>query len=64
MAADGQRLQKLNLALAVDDAAVVEFGDARDGLRARAAVEVDDFLVGVLEGEDDRVGREGGEGGV
>jgi hypothetical protein len=64
MAADGQRLQKLNLALAVDDAAVVEFRDARDGLRARAAVEVDDFLVGVLEGEDDRVGGEGGEGGV
>jgi hypothetical protein len=52
--------------LAVDDALGVELGHAGDagiagGLRG---VEVDYFLRGFLEGEDDRVGWEGGEVGV
>lgn len=52
--------------LAIEYAAGVEFGDARDvgaggGL---CGVEVDDFLGVVFEGEDDGVGREGGEVGV
>ena len=42
----------------------VEFGDAGDGLGVAARVEVDDVFVGVLEGEDDGVGWEGGEFGV
>lgn len=42
----------------------VEFGDARDGRAVGAGVEVDDFGVGVFEGEDDGVGGEGGEVGV
>lgn len=42
----------------------VEFGDALDGRAIRARVEVDDFLVRVLEGKDDGVGGEGGEVGV
>jgi hypothetical protein len=50
-------------ALAVDNALGVELGDAGDagvagGLRG---VEVDYFLGGFLEGEDDGVGWEGGE---
>jgi len=42
----------------------VEIGDAGDGGRVGAGVEVDDFGVGVFEGEDDGIGGEGGEGGV
>ena len=39
----------------------VEFGNTFDGRGAAACIEVDDFLVGVLEREDDRVCRERGE---
>jgi hypothetical protein len=52
------------VALAVDDAGRVEFGDAGDGRGALALVEGGYFLVGELEGEDDGVGGEDGEGGV
>jgi hypothetical protein len=57
----GKRLEEGHLALAVDDAARVELGDAGDGLGRGAGVEVDDILVRVLEGEDDGVGGEDGE---
>ena len=39
----------------------VELGDAFDGGAVRTGIEVDDFLVGVLEGKDYGVGREGRE---
>lgn len=52
------------MALAIDDALAVEFRDAWDGRAGGARVEVDNFLVGVLEGEDDRVGGEDGKVGV
>jgi hypothetical protein len=42
----------------------VELRDPLDGFRVAARVEVDYLVVGVLEREDDGVGREGGEGGV
>lgn len=42
----------------------VEFGNTRNRLGIAARVEVDDFLVGVLEGEDDGVGGESCELGV
>jgi hypothetical protein len=54
----------LQLALAVEDMLGVELGDAFNGRAVRARVEVDNFLVGVLEGKDDGVGWEGGEIGV
>ena len=63
-AAHGQWLEELYLALAVEDVLGVELGDAFDGLGIAARVEVDDFLVRVLEGEDDGVGWEGCEGWV
>lgn len=49
------------MTLAIEDALAIELGHAGDGLGARAAVEVDDLLVGVLEGQEDGIGREGGE---
>lgn len=54
------------LALAVDDALVVELRGAGDGFRAGCLrrVEVDDFLAGLFEGQDHRVGWEDGEFGV
>lgn len=64
LGAHGQRLEKLQLALAVEDMARVELRNAIDGRRVAARVEVDDVLVGVLEGKDDGVGWEGGELGV
>lgn len=60
----GQRLEELDAALAIDNALAVELRNARDGRGRRARVEIDDLLVRVLEGEDDGVGREDGEGGV
>jgi hypothetical protein len=41
---DGQGLEELDLALAVDDAAGVEVGDAGDLGLFLGGVEVDDFL--------------------
>ena len=64
LARDGDGLEELQFALAVEDVLGVEFGDARDGRAVGAGVEVDDFRVGVFEGEDDGVGGEGGEVGV
>jgi hypothetical protein len=54
----------LDEALAVDDAFGVEFGDARDGGCGLRGVEVDYFLAGAFEGEDDGVGGEDGEFGM
>jgi hypothetical protein len=42
----------------------VELGDAFDGLSIAPRVEIDDFLVRVLEWENDGVGWEGREGWV
>jgi hypothetical protein len=50
--------------LAVDDAAGVKCGDARDRVRGLRGVEVDYFLRGLFEGENDGIGREDGEVGV
>ena len=50
--------------LAVDDPSGVEFGDAGDGSRGLGGVEVDDFLGGLFEGEDDWVGWEDSEVGM
>ena len=61
LARHGDGLQELQLALAIEHVLGVELGHARDGRAVRAGVEVDDFRVGVLEGEDDGVGGEGGE---
>ena len=60
----GQGAEEGYFALAVDDAARVELGHPRDRLRAGTAVEVDDVLVRVLEGQDDGVGGKDGEVGV
>ena len=49
-ARDGQGLEKGDFALAVDDAAAVEFGDVGDDVCVFVAEEVDDFLVGEFEG--------------
>jgi hypothetical protein len=57
----GQWLEELDLALAIEDAFGIELGNAIDGSAVTARVEVDDLLVGVLEWQDDRVGREGSE---
>lgn len=63
-ARDGEGLEDLNLALAVDAALLVELGHAGDGDGRGARVEVDDLLVSVLERQDERVRGEGGEVGV
>lgn len=60
----GDGLEECDGALAVDDAAGVELGDAGDGDGVGAGVEVDDVEVGFLEGEDDAVGGEDLEVGV
>jgi hypothetical protein len=52
----------LYLALAIEDVLGVELGNTFDGLCIATRVKVDDFLVGVLEREDDGIGWEGGEG--
>jgi hypothetical protein len=54
----------LDLALTIKNALGVKLGYAFDGGAVAALVEVDDLLIGVFEWEDDRVGREGSEGGV
>lgn len=51
----------MDLALAIKDAFCVELRNAFDGSAVTARIEVDDFLVGVLEWEDDWVRREGSE---
>ena len=51
-------LVELKLALAVEHMLSVELGYAIDGLSVRPSVEVNYFLVGVLEGQDDRICRE------
>lgn len=64
LGAYGQGLEKLDLALAIENALGVELWYALDGSAIAARVEVDNFLVGVLEWEDDRVGGEGSKGRV
>jgi hypothetical protein len=64
LGAYGQGFEELELALAIEDASGVELRDTFDWLAVAPCVEVDDILVGVLEGKDDGVGREGSEGWV
>jgi hypothetical protein len=64
LGAYGQGLEKLDLALAVENTFRIELGYALNGRAVAARVEVDDFLVGVLEREDDGVGRECRKGRV
>jgi hypothetical protein len=59
LGAYGQGLEKLQLTLAVKNALGIELGHALDGGTVAARVEINDFLVGMLEREDDGVGREG-----
>lgn len=64
--AGGEGFVEDHFAFAVEDACAVELGHVGDG-GARVmlcGVEVDDFLRGMLEGEDDGVGWEDGEVGV
>lgn len=58
----GERLQELNLALSIKDVLGVKLGHAFDWCRVAARVEINDFLIGMLEREDDGVGWEGREG--
>jgi hypothetical protein len=58
---DWERLQESNTALAIDDALRVELGNTGNWLGGGASVEVNYFLVGVLEWEKDRVCWEYGE---
>jgi hypothetical protein len=60
----GEWLEELDLALSIKDVFGVELGHAFDGFRVAARVEVNNFLVGMLERKDDGVGWEGREGGV
>lgn len=57
----GEGFEELDETLAVDDALGVEFGDVGDGRCGLRGVEVNYFLGGAFEGEDDRVRREDGE---
>jgi hypothetical protein len=56
--------EDLDLALAIEDMLGVELGNTFNRLCIAARVKVNDLLIGVLEREDDRVGREGGKGGM
>lgn len=58
LAGGRDRLEELELALAIEDMLGIEFRYAIDGLGVRAGVKVDYFLVGVLERQDDGVCRE------
>jgi hypothetical protein len=49
------RLQEFELALAVENMLGIELGHTSDWLSVRASVEVDYFLIGVLERQDDGV---------
>jgi hypothetical protein len=49
----------LDFALSIKDTLGIEFGHALNGSRIATRVEVDDFLIGVLEGEDDGIGGKG-----
>jgi hypothetical protein len=57
-------LEEFDLAFAVQDVLGVKLGDAFDGLSIAPRIEIDDFLVCVLEWENDGVGWEGREGWV
>jgi hypothetical protein len=46
----GQGFEKLELALAIEDASSVELWYAFDGFAVAPCIEVDDILVGVFEG--------------
>jgi hypothetical protein len=59
-----ERLEELELALAVKDMLGVELGDAINRRAVGARVEIDHFLVCMLKGKDDGVGWEGSEVGV
>lgn len=59
LAAHRNWLEELDLALAIKHVLGIELGDSGDGRRVGARVKVDDFLIRVLEGKDDGVGREG-----
>ena len=57
-----KRLEELYPALSVENMLGVELGYALDGLGVAARIEVDDFLVCMLEWKNDGVGREGSKG--
>lgn len=48
-------LEEFELTLAIEDMLGVELGDTSDRLGVRASVEVNYFLIGVLEGQNDGV---------
>jgi hypothetical protein len=54
-----QRFEELYLALSVKDMLSVELGYAFNGRRVTARVEINDFLIRVLERKNDRVSGEG-----
>ena len=51
-------------ALAIEDVLGVELGNTFNRLCIAARVKVNDFLVRVLEREDDRISRKGGKRGM
>lgn len=55
----GEGLEYLDVALAVEDAGLVDRRDAGDGGVARCGIVVDDALVGAFELQDHGVGGEG-----
>jgi hypothetical protein len=58
----GQGLEKLDLALAIEDAFSIKLWYAFNRCAVAARIEIYDFLVGVLEGEDDGVGGKSSKG--
>jgi hypothetical protein len=56
-----QRLEKLQLALAVKNTLGIELWYTFDRCTVATRIEVDDILVGMLEWQDDGVSREGSE---
>lgn len=63
-AGNWQWLEELKLAFTIEHMLGIEFWNALNGCGITTRVKVDDLLVGVLEGEDDRICREGGKFGM
>jgi hypothetical protein len=64
MASHRKWLEELNLPLSINNALVIEFWNTGNGCCTGATIEIDHFLVFVLEGQDDWVGGEGSKVGV